>query len=228
MYSTTSQFRLVSGLTTSEISDDNVTVLIDFSDSEIDGLFNRSFGDANSFTEYVSVYLPKRSDDIAPNRFILKYYPIQSITKFELVTSTSSVTATLATLSSDMIEVNNFQTADYFLDPSYGLVELNTRTIQFSPSKAKISGTYGYSETPTHVQELSAVLTAIRAWLNFLGGNYDRLNRYKLPEQEYDKGDFYDRGLKSIERLSDKANTLVGLIGSKYRSQLFSTSGGYF
>lgn len=228
MYSTTSQFRLLSGLTTSEISDDSVTVLIGFSDAEIDSLFNRSFKNATAFTEYISMYLPKRADDIAPNRFTTSHYPIQSITKFELVTSTSSVTATLATLSADMIEASNFQTTDYFIDPTYGLIELNTRTVQYSPSKAKISGTYGYTETPTYVQELSAVMTAIRGWVNFLGGNYDRLNRYKLPEQEYDKGDFYDRGLKAIDRLSDRANTLVGLIGSKYRSQLQVTSGGYF
>ena len=227
MYSTTSQFRLTSGLTTTEISDDNVTVLINFSDSEIDSLFNRSFKDSTTFTQYVSMYLPKRADDICPNRILLDFYPIQSITEFVLVTSTSSVTSTLSTISTGITETN-WQTTDYFIDPRYGLIELNTRTIQFSPSKAKISGTYGYTETPTYVQELSSVLTGIRAWINFLGGNYDRLNKYKLPEQEYEFGDFYDRGLKSIDRLSDRANRLVALIGDKYKSQFFASSGGYF
>ncbi len=227
MYSTTSQFRLTSGLTTTEISDDNVTVLINFSDSEIDSLFNRSFKDSTPFTEYISMYLPKRADDVCPNRILTSFYPIQSITEFVLVTSTSSITSTLSTISTGITETN-WQTADYFIDPRYGLIELNSRTIQFSPSKAKISGTYGYTETPTYVQELSSVLTGIRAWINFLGGNYDRLNKYKLPEQEYDKGDFYDRGLKSIERLSDRANSLVSLIGEKYKSQFFASSGGYF
>ena len=227
MYSTTSQFRLTSGLTTTEISDDNVTVLINFSDSEIDSLFNRSFKNQTPFVEYISMYLPKRADDIAPNRLLTSFYPIQSITEFVLVTSTSSVTSTLSTISTGITETN-WQTNDYFIDPRYGLIELNNRTIQFSPSKAKISGTYGYAETPTYVQELSSVLTGIRAWINFLGGNYDRLNKYKLPEQEYDKGDFFDRGLKSIERLSDKANSLVSLIGEKYKSQFFASSGGYF
>ncbi len=203
-------------------------MIIGFSDSEIDNLFNRSFENGTTFTEYISMYLPKRADDIAPNRFVISHYPIQSITEFQLITSTSTVTSTLATLSSTSVTENNWQTADYFIDPSYGLIELTSRTIQYTPSKAKISGTYGYSSTPTFVQELSSVLSSIRGWLNFLGGNYNRLNKYEIPEQKFDKGDFYDRGMKIIDSLTTRANTLVGLIGEKYRSQFFSTSAGYF
>ncbi len=203
-------------------------MIIGFSDSEIDNLFNRSFANGTTFTEYISMYLPKRADDIAPNRFVINYYPIQSITEFQLITSTSTVTSTLATLSSTAITENNWQTADYFIDPSYGLIELTSRTIQYTPSKAKISGTYGYSSTPIFVQELSSVLSSIRGWLNFLGGNYNRLNKYEIPEQKFDKGDFYDRGMKIIDSLTTRANTLVGLIGEKYRSQIFFTGSGYF
>ena len=227
-YSTSSQVYVLGGFSSTEVSQANVETLIAFTDSEIDSLFNRSFGDETAFTEYISMYLPKRADDICPNRIMTSYYPLQAITEFLLLTSTSSTNATLATLSSTMMEINNWQTDDYFVDPRIGLIELNTRTLQFSPSKAKISGTYGYSETPTYVQELSAVMTAIRAWVNFLGGNYDRLNKYKLPEQEYDLGDFYERGMKAIDKLSFRANALVSLIGEKYKSQIFVTSGGYF
>lgn len=215
-------------MTTTEISDDNVTVLINFSDSEIDSLFNRSFANGTEFTEYISMYLPKRADDIAPNRFITSYYPIQSITEFLLLDSVGTTTTTLSEINTTTISEKNLQTPHYFIEPEYGLIELTTSTIQYSPSKAKITGTYGYSETPTYVQELSSILTAIRGWINFLGGNYNRLNKYEVPEQKYDKGDFYDRGMKMIDSLTTRANTLVGLIGEKYRSQLFVTSGGYF
>ncbi|HEU04633.1 hypothetical protein LCGC14_2520850 [marine sediment metagenome] len=227
-YSVSSQVYVLGGFSITEVSQANIETLIAFTDAEIDSLFNRSFDDETAFTEYISLYLPKRADDIEPNRIVTSYYPIQSISEFILLTSTSSTTTTLATLSSTMMKINQWQTADYFIDPTIGLIELSSRTLQYSPSKAKIRGTYGYTTVPVYVQELSAILTAIRAWVNFLGGNYDRLNRYKLPEQEYDKGDFYDRGLKAIDKLSDRANSLVSLIGEKYKSQFFSTSGGYF
>ncbi len=227
-YSTSSQVYVLGGFTEAEVSGPNVETLIDFADAEIDSLFNRSFDNETAFTEYISLYLPKRADDLEPNRIMTSFYPVQAITEFILLTSTSSTTTTLANLSSTMMVINNWQTDDYFIDPRIGLIELNSRTLQYAPSRAKLSGTYGYTSVPIYVQELSAIMTAIRSWINFLGGNYDRLNKYKLPEQEYDKGDFYDRGMKAIDRLSDKANSLVGLIGEKYKSQLFVSSGGYF
>ena len=227
-YSTSSQIYVLGGFSSTEVSQANVETLVEFADAEIDSLFNRSFDDETPFTEYISLYLPKRADDIEPNRIMTSYYPVQAITEFILLTSTSTTTTTLATLSSNMMEINQWQTADYFIDPQIGLIELNSRTLQHSPSKAKIRGTYGYSTVPVYVQELSAILTAIRSWVNFLGGNYDRLNKYKLPEQEYDLGDFYDRGMKAVDKLTDRANSLVSLIGEKYKSQLMVTSGSYF
>ena len=227
-YSLSGQVYTIGGFSGNEVVANDVDTLIDFSDAEIDSLFNRSFNNLTPFTEYISMYLPKRSDDLAPNRFLLSYYPIQAITEFLLVGATSSTNTTLATLSSTMMAENNWQTADYFIDPRYGLIELNTQTVQFSPSKAKIKGQYGYTTVPSNVEELSAVMASIRCWIKFLGGNYNRLNKYEVPEQKYDKGDFYDRGMKAIDRLTDRANTLVSLIGEKYKSQFFSTSGGYF
>lgn len=227
-YCTPAQVKQVSGFSSTEISDDDITVLIGFADAEIDSLFNRSFGNATGFIEYVSLYLPKRADDIAPNRLITSYYPIQSISSILLVNATGTTTSTLSSISSTNIDNKNWQTNDYFINPEFGLIELTTQTIQFSPSKAKVSGTYGYSTTPTIISELSATITGIRAWLQFLGGNYNRLNKYELPEQKFDKGDFYDRGMKAISSLTSRANSLTSLIGEKYKSQFFSTSGGFF
>jgi hypothetical protein len=44
----------------------------------------------------------------------------------------------------------------------------------------------------------------------------------------YDKGDFYERGMKEVTSLTSRANSLSSLIGEKYKSQFFSTGGGYF
>lgn len=227
-YSTSSQFALISGLSTTEMTVSDMVTLISYADAEIDSLFNRSFSNGTSFTEYVSVYLPKRADDIAPNRFTIKHYPVQSITEFILVDSVGTTTATLSTMTTTTISSNLLQTANYFIEPDTGLIEMNSYSVQFTPSKAKITGTYGYETVPTFVSELSAVIASIRGWVRFLGGNYNRLNKYSLPEQSYDKGDFSERGRKTIDSLTQKANDLKSLIGEKYKSQFFSTSGGYF
>ena len=67
-YSTSSQVYVLGGFTEAEVSGPNVETLIDFADAEIDSLFNRSFDNETAFTEYISLYLPKRADDLEPNR----------------------------------------------------------------------------------------------------------------------------------------------------------------
>lgn len=139
-----------------------------------------------------------------------------------------TTSATLDTLTSGEVAAYTYYSDDYFTDPSTGLIELLTRSFDFVPSRAKIQYTYGYTSAPTIVSELSSCLAGIRAWVNFLGGNYDRLNSYSLPEQSYNKGDFYDRGFKIITELRDRADNLLNQLGRKQKSQFFVSSGGNY
>jgi hypothetical protein len=227
-YSTSSQVYVTAGLSATEVSGVNVEQMITYADAEIDSLFKRSFANGTVQTEYVSVYLPKRADDIAPNRIVLSKYPVQSITSFILVDSTGTTTTTLSTITVANIVDSKLQTTDYFLNPETGIIELNSRTLQFAPSRAKIGYTYGYSGTPAYIQELSTLLAGIRIWVEFAGGSYDRLNSYKLPEQEFVKGDFTVRVTDMVERMKRRAQDIESLIGEKYKSQFYATSGGYF
>jgi len=227
-YCTVSQVRMKTGLTTTEISDDDIQVLIGFSDSEVEQITGQSFGNATSTTEYHSLYPPKRADDVLPNRILLKHYPVMSVTSFVLTNSTETVTTALDTLSAAEISGKIFQSADYYCDTIAGIVELSTKPFDFVPNRAKITYTYGHEILPTIISEISANLAGIRAWVNFLGGNYDRLNSYTLPEQSYNKGDFYDRGLKMIEQLRKNSEDLFNQVGKKQRSMIGISGGGYF
>jgi len=227
-YSTIAQVRQVSGLAITDVSDADVTSSIAFADEEIERKTNRKYSSGNAVTEFYNVYPPKRIDQLSQNRILLDNYPVQSITSFTLVDSTGSPYSTLANIANAAILAGSWQTADYFVNPNNGLIELNSKVFDMVPKRAKISYTYGYASAPTIVSELSACLSGIKIWVEFLGGQYNRLNSYSLPEQSYNKGDFFDRGQKMIEKLSSRADNIFNQIGIKQRTQLFATSGGFF
>lgn len=228
-YCIISDVRLKSGISsTADVSDADITSFITLSDSEINNTTNQNFGDANSALEYHNVYQPKRADDILPNRILLKHYPVQSIATFTLLDSSGTASTTLAALSAANILAGTYMTADYYCDVTNGLVELTSKAFDFVPRKAKITYTYGFASVPAIVKELSASLSGIRAWIEFLGGNYNRLNSYSVPEQSYQKGDFYARGRQIIDDLTKKSEELFNQLMKKQRSQIMVTSGGYF
>ena len=138
-YCTTAQVRLKCGLTTAEISEVNLGLLIPFADEEIDQTVGQAFGEAIAVTEYYSLYPPKRADDVLPNRILLNHYPVMSVTSFVIMTSTSTVITALDTLSAGDISAKVFQAADYYCDAPTGIVELSTTTFEFVPRRAKIA-----------------------------------------------------------------------------------------
>lgn len=228
MYADIATIRLLSGLTTAEVSDANLTSLIALSDEEVERTTGKKYSSGNTVTEYVNFYQPPRYDDVYPNRLTLKNTPVQSITSFLLLNSDGTTSATLANLSSANITAGTWITADYFLDPNIGVLELTSRTFGFVPTRAKITYTYGYSAVPVIVKQLSSTLATINAWVEFLGGKYNYLQSYSLPEQSYNKGDLFERGKKIIDTLNARADTMYSQLGRKQSSQFVTTGGGYF
>lgn len=228
VYSTPSMVRLKTGLTTSEISDDDIQVLIALADAEIENTTGQKWENGTTITEYHSLYLPKRADDIMPNRILLEHYPVQSITEFILLTSDNTTYSTLDTLSSAEITAGTYQSDDYYLQPTTGLIELSTRNFDFVPNRAKITYTYGYDTLPLIVSDLSASLAGIMGWTKFMGGQYNRLDSYSIPEQTYNKGSITERITKNMESLKAHSENLFNQLGKKQRSQFYATSGGYF
>jgi len=67
-------------------------------------------------------------------------------------------------------------------------------------------------------------MAGIRAWIRFLGGQYNRVNDYSIPQQSINKGDFYMRGKQNIETMQNEIDRILERVGRRSRV-LFTTSG---
>ena len=192
----------------------NDSQLISEAESELETLCGRKFSDANVMTEYLSTK-DKDSLDKAQSSIQLNHFPIESITEFKLLDSSGNSLVTFSNLTTVQIAAGTFQTSEYWLgisnDPltniasPNGKITLKVYTIPKGTNNVKIAYTYGYAITPTPVKNLAACMTGIRAWISFMGGSYNRLNSYSIPQQTVDKGDFYTRGQKMIDLMTKEA-----------------------
>lgn len=228
-YCTVSGARLRCGLSSSsDVSDASFQEFISQSDAEVDSTIKQSFLSGSAYSEYYSNYLPKRADDILPNRITLKHYPVYSITSIVLTDASGTAVTTISGATFNQLSGGNYMDSNIFVDANAGIIELNKTSLNFVPQRTIVNYSAGYASVPTQINELSACLAGIRAWVYFLGGNYSRLNAYTLPETSFNKGDFYDRGLKIISELRAKAEEIFGNYTKKQRGQFGATSGGYF
>lgn len=209
------------GLTSSDISDDVLNECLEYAETEIDKTAGRRFDSGNSVTEYFS----GSKKDIMGNdsmTIILSYCPVQSITQFIKVDSSGSTDTTYTNLTSAQIAAGTYYTSEYWIDPAIGRITFTSQTFSAGFMNFKIAYTYGQSTVPVEVKALSICLSGIRAWLYFLGGNYDQLNSYSLPEQSYNKGDFSQRGKAVIDQLTEEAERLWKIIGKRSSTMFFS------
>lgn len=197
-------------------------------------LTGRKFTSGNAVTEIQSV----KREDVLGNKvstILLSNFPVQSITEFKCIASDGTASSTFGTLTSAQIAAGTYYTADYWLDvmeeplnrsvvPT-GRITMITYTFSEGTNNAKISYTYGYTSVPTVIRDLATCLAGIRAWLRFLGGSYNRINSYSIPQQNVNKGDFYARGMQNIQMLRDEADRLLDRIGRKPRTLFFSSGG---
>ena len=68
-------------------------------------------------------------------------------------------------------------------------------------------------------------MAGVRAWVQFMGGQYNRFNSYSVPQQSVNKGDFFQRGKQMINELTQEANRLLDRIGRGTRRLAFGTGG---
>ncbi len=234
IYTTAALVQAKTGLST-EVSlstDPNLQVIIEDAEQELEQLCARKFLNGSSMTEFITC----RDVDVVGNyqTFIqLAHYPIQSISSFLLLDMDGNVTDTLANLTSVQIAAGTYDTADYWLDAKNdpltntsvpnGKVVLKVQNYPTGQNRVKIVYTYGYSAVPVAVRNLATCLAGMRLWITFLGGSYNYLNSYSIPEQAVNKGDFYQRGKQNIELLELEANRLLDRIGRHPRTMLSST-----
>jgi hypothetical protein len=220
-----------SGLTVTE-SDitANDSQLINDGEEEVEVLTGRKFTNSNSITETLD---GPKLDVIGTSgqkaRTInLSFYPILTITSFLILNVDGTTNTTYAALSTGT------ETIDYWMDsqedPLTRGISMNGKIIlkntEFPPGNRniKVTYTYGYSTIPHAINNLACCLIGIRQWVKFLGGSYNYLNSYSIPQQSVSKGDLFQRGKQMIDSLTSEANAILDRVGRRPR-RLFFASG---
>lgn len=226
------------GLTSSEVDlTTNDYQLIQEAEAELEALTGRKFTSGNASTEYYS----GQDKDILgatgekATRIHVANWPVQSITALQQLYVDGSVATTYATLSSTLISAGTYYNADYWLETSYDPLQdaqaLNGSilfsTVYVTPGRMnyKVSYTYGYATVPAIVKNLATCLVGIRMWVSFMGGQYNRLDSYNIPQQSVNKGSFYDRCVQNIAVLREEADRLLERIGRRPRTLFVASTG---
>jgi hypothetical protein len=232
-YTTADKVYAKTGLTSSQV---DLTAtdyeLIQEAEAELEMLTGRSFANANAITEYLSIK-DKDITDKYQSTIQLNHFPVQSITLFKEIDMDGNSINTFGTLTAVQVAAGTYDTTDYWLTTSNdpltntatpnGKIALKTASFAKGTNNVKVSYTYGYTTVPSSVSNLATCMAGIRMWLTFLGGQYNRANSYSLPEESFNKGDFYDRGKANMEALREEAEYLLDRIGRKPRVLFFST-----
>jgi len=238
IYTTADLVYAKTGLSATEVdlTDESImSATVEDAEKELEMLIGRKFTDANSFTEYLNI---KYDEDIVGNQKTtvqLTHWPIQSISVLQRLDTDGDAEDTYDTLTSAEITAGTYASDDYWLDLSNdsatnalvpnGKIIMKTDAFAKGTHKVKCTYTYGYSSVPVVVRDLATCLAGIRCWIRFLGGCYNRLNSYSIPQQSVNKGDFYARGKQNIDMLKEEADRLLDRIGKKSRT-FFGATGG--
>lgn len=237
LYTTSTAVYNRTGLTSSEIDLSTNDTIIQDAETEIEELTGKKFTSGNSRTEYID---GAKKDILGYSgnkcRSInLANCPIQSITEFKFLDDNMSTISTFTTLTTTSITSGTYYTGDYWLEMAvdpitgnvipYGKIVMIDEEIPVGHSNVKVAYTYGYSSVPNQIKNLASCLAGIRMWVTFLGGNYNRLDSYSIPQQSVNKGEFYGRGIRMIEQLKEEAERLLDRIGRRQRTLYMATSG---
>ena len=230
LYTTGTLILAKAGLASTDIQPtDNDSEIIKEAEAELEMVAGRKFTGNNSITEYLDG--PKK--DIFQNNattITLSNYPIQGITVLKTLNLDGTDNSTYAAWPNS----GSFETVDYWVDTNEdgitqgivptGKIKLKTAIWPTGTKNIKVVYTYGYTTVPTQVANLATVLGAIRTWVMFMGGQYNRWDSYSIPQQNANKGDFYARGEVMIKQLTAEAERLLDRIGRKTRVY-FRTTG---
>lgn len=222
------------GLSTTEVASAIVDEMIYDAEAELEMVTGRKFTNANQTTDLISF----NDKDLIGNyqsTFLVSHWPVQSVSVCNMLDMDENVVETFDTLSTAEIAAGTVASEDYWLEvmndattnltTTNGKFILKTDTLPKGTNIMKVTYTYGYNSVPQTVKNLAVCLSGIRTWIRFLGGCYNRLNSYSIPQQNVSKGDFYQRGQQNIQMLTEEANRLYDRIGRKART-LFFASGG--
>lgn len=198
-YCTSDDVYRTAGITSSDVPVADVDKFISETDEYIDHFFNTTF-ETKSFTEL--------RDGNGSRTIFTQYFPIDSVT----------------TLT---IDGTNIDSTDLYIYSRIGKITLKeTAPEQYFkniyPQQVNITYVYGYNldfTTITNnqnwnkiaylIQSLSAKIAAIASLANQIGGTFDDVTSYQLPEFSASKGEPYTNIRETIIRLENEVKQLL-------------------
>jgi len=205
-YSTYTDVYRKAGIDNTVISEADAEAHIVLADAEIDAMYQKSFGNAQSVTEWIDIEKIDEDDDI--DTIFLDKRPVQAITTLE----SYDVTDTLAI---------TWTSSDYWLDTGMGRIRLKSKHFSQQNHRVKCVYTYGFSSTPSNITALSATIAAMRVLIQQVGGLYDEVTSYSLPSGvTVGVGEPYVSSMRTIDKLDKEKTNLIKAIGQLRTSAL--------
>lgn len=121
------------------------------------------------------------------------------------------------TIQSLSIDSTSVTTSNLYLYKEEGKIELKSGA-EYSyfndttPQLVRISYSYGVYPMPRHIKELTAILAGMRTLIDQIGGTYNDVTSYTLPELSASKGEPYTNIREALSRLERRKDALLPLI----------------
>lgn len=97
----------------------------------------------------------------------------------------------------------------------WGKISFIDKNILNGTKNIRIDYKYGETSTPNLIQELSALLVALRCYVALTGGSYDDATSYTLGSKAVTIGEVYVNIREVINQYNDRINTILKLLGSR-------------
>jgi hypothetical protein len=199
MYCSPTDVYRKTGITNDVVDEDDVADYIIETMGEIHSLYQRSFGNAQTKTQWIDIEDLDENEEITT--IFLDYRPVQSITSMESYDTSDTLAVT-------------WTASDYWADLGPGVIRLRTKRFSHQNNRIKVVYTYGYSAVPSNIKNLTATICAMRILIQQIGGTYDDVTSYSLPSGvSIGVGEPYMNMTRAIEKLKDEKNNLIKNIG---------------
>jgi len=204
------------------VTNEDVESYISDAEAEVEEYTGRKFVSGTSYIEYfegnpeqikvtdsVKVGSYYEISDEKQRFIVLSKYPVQSITSLQFLNDDGTVSDTLT------------QNTDFHLLNNRIYLFTNVRPVGEYKTKIKVVYTYGYTSVPRNIQNLVSVIAGIQFIVRMMGGSYDDMTSYSVPELTATLGEPYVNLRSALEQLEKKRDRLIMTVGRKVRSVVF-------
>ena len=198
LYCTTLDVYRKAGIDSTVIGEGDVADFIKESDGEIRAMYQKSFANATTETEWIDIENLDEDEDI--DTIFLDKRPVQSITSLESYDTGGTL-------------ITTWESSDYWLDSGMGRIRLTSKTFAHQNHRVKVVYTYGYTAVPTNIAALSATISGMRIIIQQIGGTYNDVTTYSLPSGvSIGVGEPYTNMRETVSRLEKEKDRLIKAI----------------